>query len=61
MAISDNPLTDQEFREALTDLVLTARGNGIEITGGWPIDGGEAPTDFDVEICRVVKDRQAGR
>jgi len=53
-----NPLNDDEFREAIADLIIRARSNGVDITGGWDVKlpGTAGPDSLSVEIFPVVHD-----
>lgn len=56
-----SPHTEDQFRQALAELVRAARNNGVDVEGGWdcPADG-DAP-EFGVEIYRVQRSPADGR
>ena len=61
MSHHDNPFenldleSEEDFNRALHDLVEVARANGIDITGGWSLNGKDGSHDLGVEIYRVVR------
>lgn len=40
--------------DALNTLIRTAEANGVDIEGGYHIDGAEGESDFGIEIYRVA-------
>jgi hypothetical protein len=51
---SGAPSSTEEFHEALTELVLHASANGVDIAGGWTVTDDTDTARFDVEIIRLM-------
>ena len=50
-----NVTDEPPFRTALTQLLQTARENGIDVEGGWDIDGHDGHPDWDVVVTVVER------
>ena len=48
------PTTDAEFERALSDLVNSAREQGLDVRGGWRVDGDGDHDPLSVEIVRLA-------
>jgi hypothetical protein len=47
--------TEDEFQEGLQQLVVEADSNGVDVRGGWPVEGSDGERAWDIEITRVSK------
>lgn len=52
------PRTRSELQEALEQLLLEARANGVEVEGGWEAGDEDAAFVLDVHITRVRTGKQ---
>ncbi|WP_255150257.1 hypothetical protein [Halorarius halobius] len=50
----DTHMTEADFEQHLTELVLTARASDIEVAGGYVIHDQDGPYDFNLEITRAL-------
>ncbi|WP_424016765.1 hypothetical protein ACOZ4N_12840 [Halorientalis pallida] len=49
-------VTDEStFETLLTELLRTAHQNGIEVEGGWDVDGEDGHPDWDVVVTVVER------
>lgn len=59
MTPSDTPdewiTTDEEFNDALNDLIQTAYANDVGVEGGWECRTSTADPDWDIVILEVTK------
>ena len=46
-----------KFQRSFSDLLLTARANNIDITGGWQCEVADGDHDYGIEIYRVIGER----
>jgi hypothetical protein len=50
------PITTEDgFQEGLQRLVVEADSNGVDVRGGWPMEGSDGKRAWDIEITRVSK------
>jgi len=51
----DGLTSEAEFEQALGNLIASAQADGIDVEGGWKLDGENDSLDLGIEIYRVVR------